>query len=164
MNGKEKHRTFDAKKALQRAQALCSRQEKCISDIKTKLFTWGADKEQIKEIIDALIRDNFINEERYSRFFAAEKARFNKWGPKKIEQTLKLKGICNDDIRNALGEVEYYLTADALEQIIRNKAKGIKAKNDFDLKQKLIRFGVSRGFSYPVLIEIIDKMIAENNC
>jgi regulatory protein len=144
-------------KALDRAQWLCSQQEKCISDIKIKLQQWGLHPSQGQTIIDSLVKDGFIDENRFALSFAREKARFNKWGPKKIEMALRAKRISDDNIHQALTEAMQYTSTETLNELITKKAKTIKYKDKYDLKNKLIRFGVSRGFGYGEVIGVVES-------
>lgn len=149
--------TFD--KAIDRAQWLCSQQEKCSFDIKKKLIQWGVDSENIQIAIDSLINDKFIDEARYAVTFAREKARFSKWGPKKIEYSLRSKHIPDDYIKRALKEAEEFFDYDTLKELLIKKAKMVNHKNSYDLKVKLLRFGVSRGFEYDDVKSILSKIL-----
>ena len=55
-----------AEKALNRAMNLCSKAEYCISDIRQKLDSWGLGQTASEQVIRKLIKENFINEERYA--------------------------------------------------------------------------------------------------
>lgn len=50
---------------LSKAMYLCSQREYCISDIKEKLKTWGADSETGKAVIRQLVNEKFIDEKRF---------------------------------------------------------------------------------------------------
>lgn len=150
---------MDTKKAFDRAQWLCSQSEKCIFDIEKKLQQWGVNESEGKKIIDALLEDEFIDESRYTLAFAREKARFNKWGPKKIEMALRAKRIGNEHIDNAIEEISEFTNNHKLHEILAAKAKTIKAKDSYDLKTKLIRFGISRGFEYGQVLGIAEKIV-----
>jgi len=153
---------MDTKKGLDRAQWLCSQSEKCPYDIRQKLLQWGVDTEEIKKIIDLLVKDGFIDESRYAISFAREKARFNKWGPKKIEMALRAKRIADEHIATALSESAEHSNDDMLRELLAAKAKTIKAKDSYDLKTKLIRFGMSRGFEYGRVLGIVEKILNTN--
>ena len=90
----EKSRTSEA---LNRAMALCSRTEYCISDIRQKLESWGLESDKAGDVIAILIKENFINEERYAGAFARDKYRYNKWGRVKIVSHAEGQG---DTFRN----------------------------------------------------------------
>lgn len=144
-------------KATQRVQFLCARQERCSYDIMVKLRQWQIQPHDIEKIIANLIENNFINDERYANMFARDKSKFNKWGPIKIAYALRAKRISEIVITESLAGLELKEDESALLHILNKKASSIKAKSPSDLKAKLIRFGVSRGFEYGRIIEIINK-------
>jgi len=93
------------KEALSKAQNLCSGQEKCIFDIRKKLFDWKLPNTDHDTVMNLLLTDKFIDEQRYALFFAKDKFNFNKWGKIKIEYTLKQKNIPYEYIKHALDEI-----------------------------------------------------------
>lgn len=135
-------------KAIERAQFLCARQERCSDDIRKKLVQWKVSASNIDIIIKKLVTDGFINDERYALMFARDKSKFNKWGPHKITYALKAKHFSEETINKALGEIAHSMDQSHLVEILSKKAKSIKSKSTYDLKVKLIRFGLSRGFEY----------------
>jgi len=147
--------TFE--KALQRVQFLCARQERCSYDITVKLQQWQVSPSDIEKIITKLYADNFINDERYAIMFVRDKSKFNKWGPIKIAYALRAKRISEIVIKESLAALESKNDDGTLICILSKKASSIKAKSPSDLKAKLIRYGVSRGFEYRRIIEIINK-------
>ncbi|MCK5170313.1 MAG: RecX family transcriptional regulator, partial [Bacteroidales bacterium] len=73
------------KEATLKAQSLCAGQEKCVFDIRKKLYDWKLPTKDHDAVIDLLINDQFIDEQRYALFYAKDKFNFNKWGKIKIE-------------------------------------------------------------------------------
>ena len=157
-----KEKKVDKQKLLFRAQNLCSRQEKCEFDVSKKLLGWGASPEEAEEIILKLKDDNFINQKRFAKIFASEKARFNKWGPKKIEFALRAKKVFDDDIKNALLEVQDFFSSETISKIIKAKIKSVKFSSPYELKNKLIRFGMSKGFEYSNVLAEVEKILRED--
>jgi regulatory protein len=151
---------IDPKKALERAQWLCSQSEKCVSDILLKFRQWGIGEDEGKKIINSLVKEGFIDESRYAMAFTREKVRFSKWGPKKIEMALKVKRIPDNLIQQALANIDLSASSDTLLDLISRKAKSVKYKDKYDFKSKLIRFGVSRGFGYGEVIDVVEKALA----
>ncbi len=133
---------------LIKAQALCSRQEKCLSDIRKKLVQWGATPKDIQFIEKRLLADKFIDELRYAQNFTHEKARFNKWGPRKIEMALRAKQIASENINIALLEIDNNANKKTLVDLLKKKLKTLQYSNPMEMRSKLIRFAISRGFSY----------------
>ncbi len=151
---------FDFKKALGRAQALCSRQEKSPGDIRTKLQSWGAEPSDISKIIESLTTDGFLNEERFARSYANDKARFNRWGPVKIRMMLAAKGISNDVINETLEGITDSFSTEQLQHLIAQKAKTAKHNTVMELKMKLVRFVVSRGYNTSTAFKEVDKFLS----
>ena len=79
--------------ALSKAMSQCSRRELCCSEVESKLETWGLQKSDCQKIIDILINENFINEERYAHAFVKDKFNHNRWGRIKIAAQLRAKNI-----------------------------------------------------------------------
>ena len=69
----------------------CSKAEHCIDDVRQKLWTWKVPTEEHDDIINTLIDNNFINEQRYAEAFVKDKFRFNHWGRIKISLMLRAK-------------------------------------------------------------------------
>ncbi len=150
-----------AQRALEKCMAICSRSEKCISDIQTKLDKWDIQAADSQKIIDALIAEKFIDEERYVRFFVRDKLRFNHWGRIKIAFMLKGKGIEQNSISDAISHIDDEEYSQILEDILIQKKKSIKASNQYELKSKLVRFAQSRGFEYDTINRVLHKIDAD---
>jgi regulatory protein len=141
-------KTLSLEQALHKAQALCARQERCSWDIQTKLRQWRVTTEDSDKIIDKLKADKFIDDERYAQLFARDKSKFNKWGPIKIAYSLRSKKIPDEIVKNVIAEIKSNSDNKTLLELLSKKSKTIKAKSSYDLKIKLIRFGIFRGFDY----------------
>ncbi len=95
-------KTLTPPEALHRAAALCSSSEHCIADIREKLSRWGIGEPDARTIVERLVQERFIDEERYAIALAKDKFRFSGWGRIKIRYALQQKRIGNSDIGNAL--------------------------------------------------------------
>ena len=152
---------LDVNAALDRAQWLCSQSERCCFDISQKLHQWGIDPNDSKKILDSLVADGFIDEGRYAQSFAREKARCNRWGPRKIEMALRAKRIADEYIQQSLSAIQEHTSAAKLQELISKKAGSIKYKDTYDLKGKLLRFGISRGFEYTEVTRAVENVVSD---
>lgn len=143
------------KTALSRAMAICSKSEHCISDISSKLLSWGVNESDNARIINTLILENFINERRYAEAFTRDKFRYNKWGRIKIGAGLKMKKIPGEIIKGALASIDEGTYRKTIEDLISAHRKSVKARNQFELKGKLLRYGLSKGFESDLLYDIL---------
>ena len=139
-----------------KAMALCSKREYCTDDIRSKLRSWGAGETDSEKIISALIRENFLNETRYASAFVRDKFNYNKWGKVKIAAHLRAKQISPGIITSALDLIDNALYMKTMKEIISSHRRHVKAKNQFDLKGKLLRFGLSKGFESNLLYDILN--------
>ncbi len=82
----------------------------------------------------------------------------------KISYELKLKGISQEYIRqalDALDEEEYEAT---LENLLKERKKTVKEKDSRDLFQKLFRFATGRGFEGQLISRQLKRLFKEDNC
>ena len=138
--------TITEEEALNRMAAYCSAAEHCKAEVNEKLQKWGLPYEVINRIIDRLVVEKFIDEERYCRAFVNDKFRFAKWGKMKIAQVLYMKKIPSDVAWRHLNEIDEEEYLSILRDLLASKRKSIHAKDDYELNGKLMRFAVSRGF------------------
>ncbi|HPY67186.1 MAG TPA: regulatory protein RecX [Bacteroidales bacterium] len=144
--------------ATKKAMALCSKREYCVSEITEKLKSWNTSDSDAEKIIRILIRENFINEKRYSEAFVKDKFNHNKWGKVKIASHLRVKSIPDELIRQALESVDEDLYKKRMKEIVLEHRKSIKAKNQYDLKGKLLRYGLSKGFESSLLYDLLNDL------
>jgi len=133
--------------ALHRLAVYCSRAERCVYDVGRKMDEWEIPSEQKNKIIQKLQKEKFLDEGRYCRAFVHDKIRYNKWGFYKIRFELKRKQIPEKLIQEALKSLDPEENRERLRVLIEQKIKSVKGNNEWEIKQKLLRFATSRGFS-----------------
>ncbi|MBN2669614.1 MAG: RecX family transcriptional regulator [Bacteroidales bacterium] len=147
------------KEVYSKMAAMCSKQEYCIDDIQKKLDKYELSNTSKQDIISALQKENFLNEERYATAFVRDKFLFNKWGKVKISYHLKIKHITGEIINTALdsiNETDYFQIARTLAS---QKMKQMKlSKLDYTHKQKVMRFLFQRGFESNIINTIVDEL------
>jgi regulatory protein len=146
------------KTALNKAMALCAGREYTSAEILSKLKLWGLEAEESGRIIQLLKNENFINEERYAFAFVKDKFRYNKWGKLKIAAHLRSKNVSDEVIRKALDSIDEETYRNTIENIISTHRHSVKAKNQYDLKAKLLRYGLSKGFESHLLYDLLNGM------
>ena len=156
MNSKK---TISVKEALIKAQSLCAEREKCKSDIRNKLYDWKLPEKDHYNIIESLVNDKFIDEQRFAISFVKDKFRYNKWGKIKIEYALQQKSISGDIIKKALQEISEKDYDELLENELKKKFKSLKDKDEYTIKSKLVRFASSRGFENGKVFDMVSAII-----
>ena len=139
-------RVYDVSIAIERIKNYCALQDRCQWDVLQKLREWGLQQATKDHILEILITDKFIDEERFSTSFCRGKFRIKNWGKRKIINELKRKQISSICINTGLKEIdekEYNLV---LEKLFYQKESSIKDKNQFIRKTKIANFLIQRGF------------------
>ena len=135
---------------------LCAQAEHCEKEMRDKLKRWGIDESVQDRIIQRLINERYIDDERYARAFVKDKIRYNKWGRRKVQQTLWLKHIDPEIQQRVLEEIDDSEYLDVLRPLLRQKRKTIKAESDYELNQKLVRFALGRGFTFDIIRQCLN--------
>ena len=143
--------------------ALCAQAEHCQWEMTEKMRRWELPEEAQAHIMERLTKERYVDDERFARAFIKDKIRYNKWGRRKVEQALWQKHIAEDIRQQTLDEVSYEEYLDVLKLIIKQKRKTIKAKNDYEINQKLMRFALSRGFTFDIIRQCIDVEDTDEN-
>ena len=136
--------------------ALCAQAEHCQQEMRDKMRRWGLDETVQNRIIDRLIKERYVDDERYARAFVKDKIRYNKWGRRKVQQALWMKRIDADIQQQVLDEIDEKEYLDVLRPLLKQKRKSIKAESDYELNQKLLRFALSRGFGFDIIRQCQD--------
>ena len=136
--------------------ALCAQAEHCQQEMRDKMRRWELDEIVQNRIIDRLIKERYVDDERYARAFVKDKIRYNKWGRRKVQQGLWQKRIDTDIQQRVLDEIDEKEYLDILRPLLKKKRKNIRAASDYELNQKLARFALSRGFTFDLIHQCLD--------
>lgn len=136
---------------------LCSKGEKCKSDIRKKLYDWKAKPEEFDRIIGELVKQQFIDEERYTNYYVKDKFRFNKWGRIKIKAMLFQKQIPENLILEALGKIKEEDYIEMLINVIKDKQKNIRETDTYKKKVRLLQFASGRGFEPNLILKVLEN-------
>ena len=142
--------------ALITLTALCASGEHCSQEMLDKMIRWQLPEEEQARVMEYLVKNNYIDEERFTHAFVMDKIRYNKWGRRKIEQALWQKRIPKDIQTKILDEIDENEYLNVLRPLLKSKRRSIQAKNDYELNMKLIRFALSRGFTFDLIRQCID--------
>lgn len=160
MKPKEK-RAKTPEQALAALMRLCARAEKSSGDALRLMRTWGVEEVAREGVLKQLLDRRFIDDERYAGAFVREKTRLSGWGAYKIRTALQRKGIAREVIEAALAEVDPAQTAERLFAQLQRKARTTKYTTPYDLKTKLIRYGLSLGYGYEAVVEAATDIVKD---
>lgn len=145
------------RQALSKAMDLCARRETCSSEISEKLRSWGLNGTETERAVEMLVKDRFIDEGRYACAFVKDKFSCNRWGKYKLALLLRAKKIPEALITDALATIDDETYLKTIREEMKNHRRQVRAKNLYDLKGKLLRFGLSRGYESSILYALLDE-------
>ena len=149
-------RAITEQEAYLQLAALCAQAEHCQQEMHDKMRRWELDEIAQNRIIARLVKERYIDDERYARAFVKDKIRYNKWGRRKVQQALWQKHIDSEIQQRVLDEIDEKEYLDMLRPLLKQKRKSIKAASDYELNQKLVRFALSRGFGFDIIRQCLD--------
>ena len=98
---------------------------------------------------------------RYAGAFVREKLRLSGWGEYKIRTALQRKRIDRALIDAALAEADRPAMGERLCRQLERKARTAKYSTQYELKTKLIRYGLSLGYDYETVVEAASGLVTD---
>lgn len=136
---------------------ICSAREYCRKDITEKALRRLEEMSLALKAADTLESEGFIDQQRYANAYCRDKATISGWGPIKIRHMLHAKGIPADVIATALKEVDSQKAEGKLAKALSAKHKALKG--DPQLRLKLLKFALSRGYEYDSAVKEVDALL-----
>ena len=143
---------FPFQEIKQKLVNFCVYQDRCHAEVEQKMKEFVLIPEAKEEIILYLIKENYLNEERFAKSFTRGKFYIKKWGKNKIKQQLRLKGISDKLIVKSFSEIDERDYQDTIRDFIEKLLPTYKGLKDYQRKQKLIKFLMSKGYEYKEIV------------
>ncbi|BFK96908.1 regulatory protein RecX [Alistipes onderdonkii] len=147
--------------ALAALMRLCARAEKSQEDARRLMRGWGLAERDAEGVLAKLVRDRFIDDARYAGAFVREKLRLSGWGEYKIRTALQRKYIDRELIDAALAEADRAGMGERLRRQLERKARTTRYTTQYELKTKLIRYGLSLGYDYETVVEAASGLVTD---
>lgn len=157
MKPNSSEKSYSIKEATITLMQFCAYRDRSQKEVQEKLREMRMIPEACEQITIQLMRENFLNEERFARSFVRGKFRIKKWGRIKIKQELKQRDISAPLIKIAFTEIDAVVYFSTLENVAKKKLKLIKEANPYKKKQKLISYLQQRGFEIPLILEVTEQ-------
>ena len=139
----------NAKVALAKMEAICSRREYCSADIREKLKKYLLSEDAVTDIIASLQRNKYLDDSRYAAAYARDKSSLAGWGARKIEFALRRKGVPSEVIREALCNIDLEKVSERMQEVVLRKWQSLSKEEDVEKRRiKTIKFALGRGYSY----------------
>jgi regulatory protein len=146
------------KEALSKATEICSHSEKCSYDIMLKCREWQLPREETTKVIEYLLKEKYLDQQRYATSFVRDKFRFNKWGKIKLAYALRQKQVEEQYSREALSQLPAEDYQKVLRDLLSAKARTLKEQDTWSRRNKLLAFAQSHGFEVDLALPIIEQI------
>ncbi|WP_294244724.1 regulatory protein RecX [uncultured Chryseobacterium sp.] len=135
----------------------CVYQDRCHAEVEQKMREFLLIDEAKEEILLYLMKENYLNEERFTRSYIRGKFYIKHWGRNKIRMNLKQKQISEKLISKCFDEIY----EDDYENMIRKIYTDYYSKQngqEYQKKAKTIKYLMGRGFEYDQINEAFGEM------
>ena len=120
--------------------------------LRHKLFSLKLSSKSANDIIEYLIDNDYLNEERYTKMFIQGKLRIKKWGRIKLKYELRLKGIDIKIINKHINQISEEDYIKYFNEFSTNKIKFLKGSTD-QKKRSFINYFTYRGWENNLIYE-----------
>jgi len=135
----------------------CAYQERCAEDVRQKLQKLKEDKINFTDYITRLKAENFLNDERFVKYFVAGHEK-KKWGKTKMKMALLRKRIDASLIKIYLDDMDEDSYDEQIRVIAEKKWNSIKGKSLRDKKTKLLRYLLSKGYEMNKALDAMKQL------
>ena len=129
---------------LKKVLRYCAYQDRCTQEVRNKLATFDMPASEKAKLLKLLVDEGYLDDERYASTFVRSKIHLKKWGVNKIRMSLKMKGISDEIISNALSEIDPEIYREELIKVL--KAKKINESDPYKKKAKLAQYAMQKGY------------------
>ena len=137
--------TKDEKIIIEKIQSYCLYQDRCVMEVKNKLYSFKVSSQLVKNIVEYLIDNDYLNEERYTKMFIQGKLRIKKWGRIKLKYELRSKGIDIKTINEHINQINEEDYLNYFNEFSTSKIKFLKGTKD-QKKRSFINYFTYRGW------------------
>ena len=133
------------------------RRLRSIKELKDYLKNKEEDTTIIEEVINKLIDNKYLDDDRFTKAFIKDKLNFTNWGDYKIKSELKRLGVNEEIIYNNISNIDDNIYYERMSKIIDKDISTNKKYNGIKLKNKIYNHLLTLGYSKEKVISIINN-------
>lgn len=144
--------------ATQKLRRFCTYRERCHKEVKEKLYQLNIYTQDQGEIIVQLIKEGFLNEERFAKAFVYDKFNLQNWGRYRIRKELEFKQITESLIKKALLQIDEEEYLETFENLLKKRLNSVSEGHPLKKKKKVADFLLRKGFESPMVYDAVNKI------
>ena len=153
-------KSFTVDEYKRKLENYCVYQDRCHKEVEQKMWEFNLIPEAREMILLSLMKDNFLNEERFAKSFARGKFRIKSWGKQRIVRELKFRDISAYNIKTALKEIDADEYTQTIYRITENRNEVISEPDIYKRKKKLIDFLMRKGFENELIFKVVNETVS----
>ena len=128
-----------------------------IKEIKDYLTKKENNSEIIDKVCDKLLKNNYLDDERFTKAFIKDKLNFTTMGDYKIKKELEKLGVDSFIIENNISQISSSVLEERMTKIIDKDIRTNKKYSGINLKNKIYNHLLSSGYSVDLVIAVLNK-------
>ena len=156
----KKKKSFTVDEIKRKLENYCVYQDRCHKEVEQKMWEFHLIPEARELILLSLMKDNFLNEERFSKSYARGKFRIKSWGKQRIVRELKFRDISAYNVKTALKEIKETDYLETIYRITENRNEVISEPNIYKRKKKLVDFLMRKGFENDLIFKVVGEVVS----
>jgi regulatory protein len=148
----------DREKAYNQALRYLGYRPRSQAEVERYLAGKGLDEVVVRAVVERLTRAGLLDDADFARFWVENRQQFRPRGRMALRYEMRMKGLDEQSISNALGDVDEEESAYHLARAQAQKNSNLAPQ---ELRRKLGQYLSRRGFSYSVIATVFRRIEAE---
>lgn len=154
-------RSEEVRKAREAALNLLSFRARSVNELERRLKQKGYEEEIIGEVISGLERVDLLNDERFTSDFIKGRMAAKPTGKNKLFWELRQKGVPQETIDEALGEVDEDQEYEAALRLAESKVDRSPNTDIHSEKRRLSGLLQRRGFNWDIVSRVLNRVFSD---
>lgn len=137
---------------------MISIKRRSLKEIKEYLEKNHASSKNMDKIINLIIENNLIDDNRYIEAYINDKINLSNEGPLKIKRDLEAQGIDEKLINSYIDDIDHNIVLEKLSRLINKKIASNKKDSVYILRQKILNEFLNKGYDKEDILDILDDI------
>ena len=144
---------------LQKLRFYCRYQQRCESEIKDKLFELGINKKDHDALVNELVKENCVSDDRFAQAFVRGRFKLKQWGRRKIQKGLKEKRVSDEIALKALDQINKKEYLAVLNKLAKERHASLKNEQYLVRKKKTMDYLMQKGYEVDLIKEVVKNFL-----
>lgn len=126
--------------------------------MRSKILSYKVYGDDLEEIIADLIKENYLNEERFAQSFARGKFRMKKWGRNKIKQELSRRKVSAYCIKKGMKEIDEDEYLHTITYLVEKKLATVSG-HEAIRRKKIFEFCYRKGYEANYINNVLNDLL-----